>query len=168
MSPLSRRALPALLSGLCLAPIAPRAAAADDGALALLDRLREGPAAGLTREAHAALLFPRITRSGFTIAGQHAEGTCIGPDGPLGRFGLSAPPFAVLGEEDSAALAVLFMTEGALQPLLNAGMWHFGAPTAGTVLALRVTDRDIASLPTPEGARLFRLSHPRRDVTAST
>ncbi|MCW8087078.1 hypothetical protein OF850_15705 [Roseococcus sp. MDT2-1-1] len=161
-----RRALPVLLSALCLAPVAARATS-DGEAWVLLDRLREGPASGLAREAHAALLFPRITRRGFTVPGQHAEGTGIGPQGPLGRFGLAAPPFAVLGEEDSAALAVLFMTEGALRPLLHAGLWHFGAPTAGPVLALRMTERDVAPLPTPEGARLFRLSHPRADAISA-
>lgn len=167
MSPLARRALPALLSVAFLAPVAHAATRVDDEAQALLDRLREGPAASLCREAHAALLFPRITRGGFTVAGQHAEGTGFGPEGRLGRFGLAAPPFAVLGEEESAALAVLFMTEGALRPLLNAGFWHFGAPAAGAVLALRVTERGPAPLTALEGARLFRLSPPRSGETVA-
>lgn len=127
-------------------PAAPsRAASLPGEASALLARL---PAPW--RQAHAAVLFPRLADP-FTVARQHAEGWA---SNGAGRFGLAAPPLAL----PEGALAVVFGTEAAMRPLLHAGAWEAGTPAAGAVLGVSFGAEGASTLELPRGLRLFRLA----------
>jgi lipid-binding SYLF domain-containing protein len=101
-----------------------------------LARLRALPnTAPLFENAKAVLVFPRIVQGGFIVGGQFGEGALFRGERREGYFNIVGASFGLIAGGQVAGLAMFFMTDAALNNLLNnAAGWEIG--TGPSVVAL--------------------------------
>lgn len=131
-------ALPALAALPLLAPQQAKAATRaeiDAEVGAALTRLRSMEnTAPLFQQARAILVFPRIVSGGFIVGGQFGEGALLRGNTTAGYYNIAGLSFGLLAGAQAAGLAMFFMTNEALNALMNAAGWEIG--TGPTVVAL--------------------------------
>lgn len=146
--PLDRRSLVRAALGIgaglatpaVLAPGAARAASRTEidaevtAALTVLQQLdKTGPLFPLAK---AVLVFPRILSGGFIVGGQYGEGALLVGNTRRGYYNIAGASFGLLIGGQVAGLAMFFMTEEAIQHLMQADGWEIG--TGPSVVALDV------------------------------
>ncbi|UFN48090.1 lipid-binding SYLF domain-containing protein [Roseomonas sp. OT10] len=141
---LGGRLLPALaLAGLAgAAALRPRRAEAatraeiDAEVNAALLRLRGmDNARPLFGPAKAVLVFPRVISGGFIVGGQYGEGALLRGSTIVGYYNIAGASLGLLAGAQSAGLAMFFMTDAALNTLLNAADgWEIGTGPSVVVL----------------------------------
>ena len=85
--------------------------------------------------AKAVLVFPRVISGGFIVGGQYGEGALLRGNAIVGHYNIAGASLGLLAGAQSAGLAMFFMTDAALNTLLNsADGWEIGTGPSVVVL----------------------------------
>ena len=80
----------------------------------------------LTPQAHAILVFPKVTKAGLGIGGQYGEGTLLKGGKPVGYYKTTGASYGLQAGAQQYAYAMFFMNEGALAQLDKADGFEVG------------------------------------------
>ena len=112
------------------------AAKIDREARAALNNLyAKAPAAkALGQKATAILVFPKVTKAGLMIGGQHGEGTLFKGGKSAGHYSTSGASFGMQAGAQTYGYAMFFMNEKALQQFENASGFEVGVGPSVVVM----------------------------------
>jgi lipid-binding SYLF domain-containing protein len=77
-------------------------------------------------QAHAVLVFPKITKAGFGIGGQHGRGALIKSGKTVGYYNTSGGSFGLQAGAQTFGYAMFFMNDKALEQLDKANGFEVG------------------------------------------
>jgi lipid-binding SYLF domain-containing protein len=131
---MSVRTLTSVIRIASLAAATGPAMAGDDAAeltknskAALASLYAKVPAAkALGAKAHAILVFPKVTKAGLGIGGQHGDGALIKDGKTVGYYSTSGASFGLQAGGQTYGYAMFFMNEQALQQLDVANGFEVG------------------------------------------
>jgi lipid-binding SYLF domain-containing protein len=107
---------------------------------ALNSLLSSNPAARVAAtKAKAILVFPRIVKGGFIVAGQHGDGALLVNGKAVGFYTTVAASYGFQAGLQKFGYAMFFMTDSSLNYLHSSGGWE-----VGTAPSLVVVDTGIA------------------------
>jgi lipid-binding SYLF domain-containing protein len=138
---MSSKTLIATVMGVVFALVTPSASASDKEKLnkdaqAALASLYEKVAAAkaLGAKAHAVLVFPKVTKAGLGIGGQHGEGVLMKGGKPVGYYDTSGGSVGLQAGVQTYGYAMFFMKEKALQELDKANGFEVGVGPSVVVM----------------------------------
>jgi len=98
-----------------------------DGKRAYNKLVASVPAAkSLGKDAIAVLVFPKITKAGLVIGGQHGEGVLLRGGKPAGYYSTAGASYGLQAGAQQFGYAMFFMTEGALKALTETDGFEVG------------------------------------------
>ncbi|HEY7057662.1 MAG TPA: lipid-binding SYLF domain-containing protein [Vicinamibacterales bacterium] len=104
-----------------------------EAALASLYAKVDG-AKALGAQAHAVLVFPKVTKAGFGIGGLHGEGALMKDGKAAGYYDTSGGSFGLQAGVQTYGYALFFMNEKALQQLDKADGFEIGVGPSVVVM----------------------------------
>ena len=101
----------------------------DASATAALERLKNQNAAAkaLAAKAVAVLVFPKITKAGFVVGGQHGEGVMRKGGKTVGYYASAGASYGLQAGVQTFSYVLLLMTPSAVQYLEKSDGWEIGA-----------------------------------------
>jgi lipid-binding SYLF domain-containing protein len=91
-------------------------------------------AKALGAKAHAILVFPKVTKAGFGIGGQHGEGALFKGGKTVAYYETTGASFGLQAGAQTYGYAMFFMTDKALQSLDKADGFEVGVGPSVVVL----------------------------------
>jgi lipid-binding SYLF domain-containing protein len=139
---MARKALVGVILSASLALCAPAAATADDAAeisknanAALQSLYGQVPGAkALGAQAHAILVFPKVTKAGLGIGGQSGEGALIKDGKTVAYYRTTGASFGLQAGAQTYGYAMFFMNEKALKALDQADGFEVGVGPSVVVM----------------------------------
>ena len=121
-----------VLATVAVLPAETRAASAGeisrDARAALQDLYRNNSAAKYVgSKAKAVLVFPRILKAGFLVAGQHGEGALLVGGRTAGYYNTVAASYGFQAGVQKFGYALFFMNDKAMEHLHGQGGWELGS-----------------------------------------
>ena len=126
-----------LLAGTSVMAAEPDAAAKLDRAsrAALNNLYAKAPAAkALGKKATAILVFPKVTKAGLVIGGQHGEGTLFKGGKSAGHYSTSGASYGLQAGVQTYGYAMFFMNKNALQQFEQASGFEVGVGPSVVVM----------------------------------
>jgi len=133
-----------LSAALLVAAPAAMAAMAAEGGAAKLERdsraalqalyAKVPGAKALGKEATAILVFPKVTKAGLMVGGQHGDGTLFRGGKPVAYYNTSGVSYGLQAGVQNYGYAMFFMNEGALQQLNKADGFEVGVGPSVVVM----------------------------------
>ena len=148
-----------LLSTITLLPCTGRAASAAELArnarAALNSLLSSNPAArAAAAKAKAILVFPRIIKGGFIVAGQHGDGALLVNGKAVGFYTTVAGSYGFQAGLQKFGYAMFFMTGSSLNYLHNSGGWEVGSAPSLVVVDTGIA-RSLSTTTLKKGIYVF-------------
>ena len=91
-------------------------------------------AKALGAKAHAVLVFPKVTKAGLGIGGQHGEGALLKDGKAIGFYKTTGASVGLQAGAQTYGYAMFFMNEAALKQLDNANGFEVGAGPSVVVM----------------------------------
>ena len=148
-----------VLSTITLLPCTGRAASAAElarSARAALNSLLSSNSAAraAAAKAKAILVFPRIIKGGFIVAGQHGDGALLVNGKAAGFYTTVAGSYGFQAGLQKFGYAMFFMTDSSLNYLHNSGGWEVGSAPSLVVVDTGIA-RSLSTTTLKKGIYVF-------------